>query len=175
MEIKFDFTEKDYLEYSKFYMLNSNTVKRTLFAQRYIVSLVISLISILLFRFFSPYTFLMDVCIFGGAYVLWVLLYPKYFYHTINKRVKRTLKEEKNSNLFGERTIVLTTKGITQISHLGESSNTWKSIEYVTENKNYIYLFINAINAYVIPKATFSSENEKSAFMDLIKKHCTIK
>nr|WP_272507525.1 YcxB family protein [Clostridium aestuarii] len=82
--------------------------------------------------------------------------------------------EGKNVNILGSRSLSVTEEGITSVNNSGESKTNWSSVEKITETKKHIYIYISAINAYIIPVRAFKNENEKGEFLNILKQYTTI-
>jgi hypothetical protein len=76
---------------------------------------------------------------------------------------------DKNGEILGEKTYILSDDGFKQISEHGESFIKWIGIKSLEENENYLYVFVDKIAAYVIPKRYLSDSPETREFIKVLK------
>lgn len=171
MKLEYDLSEQDYMAFNMHYIKYSKRIRSSLFVQRYLISLI----------------FLVIPFVTGGAkyislggslalavviYVLWVVFYPKYFNGALKKRVTKILNQGNNKSLLGRRTMSLGEDGISEMGNYGDGKIPWDSIKKVEETNEHIFVYINDVNAYVIPIRAFKNEDDKKKFLDAIGEHC---
>jgi hypothetical protein len=66
--------------------------------------------------------------------------------------------------LYCEHTITLTESAVIEVTSINEGRHVWSGIHKVTEVPDYIYIFIRADMAHVIPKRAFPNASAASAF-----------
>lgn len=168
MELIYDLTKEDYLAFQLHAAKQSETVKRALIMQRLmgpVLFLLFALIVSWVTEEWLPGLFIT----FAVASVLWVILYPKYFYGHIKRNVSKMLNESRNDNMFGLHTLVMDRKGFTEKNRAGEKKTNWSGIERVEENEAYFFLFISIMEAYIVPKRVFENEDRQEEFKTLVK------
>ncbi|WML32939.1 YcxB family protein [Clostridium sp. OS1-26] len=169
-EIEYDLTREDYIEYNMNHMATSKTMKRTLFIQQYIISLMFIVAPFFFVRITkAPFKFWLTV--FLITYLLWVIFYPKYFKLVVKRRINKMLDEGKQENLFGRYSILITHEGILENSNMGQSNTNWNAVERLIETEEYIYIYISPVNAYIVPKRVFQDAMRKSEFINLIEQY----
>jgi hypothetical protein len=172
MKIKYVLTKEDYIQYNLHHMRESETIKKSLFMQRYIVSLIFLIVPFV-FAKVSEIPFVHWMIVFLIIYLIWMLYYPKYFASLTKKRLQKIINEGKNLSLFGERTISLNEDGIVESSKAGESKTNWSVVERVDETGKYIFIYVSSVNAYIVPTRAFADLNQKKEFVDMLKQHCS--
>ncbi len=50
----------------------------------------------------------------------------------------------------------------------------WKAVVRKTETETYFFLFINSIQAIIIPKRAFDNKDEKAEFKKMLSKHISL-
>lgn len=171
MQIEFDFTKEDYLEYNMHHISTSKTLRRMVLIQQYGLSLVYLIVPFALARF-TEIPFVYWMVVFGIVYLFWILFYPRYFKSSARKRIDKMVDEGKNTSMFGKHVITLDEDGMLETTAKGESKISWDAVEKVEETDGYIYIYISSVNAYVIPVRAFESEGHRNGFLDTLKKYC---
>ena len=159
LEINYRLKEEDYVNFNMFHIKHSKTATRSLHMQRYLAPVFFIAISYV-------FSLLGDVPLFGLFItflimsILWIIFYPKYFYHFVKSRTKKFIREGKNDGLIGEHRMVMTEEGIKDFTTNGETSVRWPGIISFKEDNLYIYLFNTSVSAYILPKRDLSNEEE---------------
>ena len=81
---------------------------------------------------------------------------------------------DKNGEIIGEKTYLILKDGFKQITANGESFIKWNGIKSLEENKNYLFIFVDKIAAYVIPKRYLNDLPEKNEFIKTLKENIKI-
>jgi hypothetical protein len=173
MIVEYERTQKDLVEFSLFHIDNSKNIQRQLLLTQIIGGLLIFVAPILFV--YTQYSELSMIGFFISlvAGILFYIWYPKYYRSYATKHVKKMLSEGSNKALLGKQTITLSSEGVLSKAQSGESKMLWTSVEKVVQNEKYIFIYMGAINAYVIPKNSFTSLDEQNQFMDFVNKHIT--
>ncbi len=167
MELEFELTEEDYVNYHINHSKKSPSIKRSILIQR-ISGPVIFMIAPFFIIKSSEIPLWYWITIFGLSSIGWLIFYPKYANWEIKRRVKKMLEEGSNENLFNRISLVLTEKGITGVSSIGESNISWDKIVSLEETKDYIYIYISSVSAHIVPKRVFKNSNEQKEFINKI-------
>lgn len=93
----------------------------------------------------------------------------------IEKWVDTFLKEGKNQDLIGPRTMEFNEDGIECRSPNSDSKINIKMIEKIRQDEQYYFIYLTTISAYVIPKRIFKSEDDKKNFEKWIEETITNK
>ncbi|WP_303969001.1 YcxB family protein [Sporosarcina ureae] len=151
MEIEYALTEEDVVAFNLYHVKNSKVGKNSLQWQRYISPLIF-----LLFAYFlSVFTDMPRgplFATFGLTVILWVMLYPKYFYFHITRQVRKMLKGGKNEGLVGKHTMNMNKAGIHDKTVVGETNVQWIGVKNLIEDAEYFYIYTSTVSAYIIPK-----------------------
>ncbi|GIN73916.1 hypothetical protein J14TS2_43910 [Bacillus sp. J14TS2] len=164
MEITYNLTEEEYLRFNLFHVKNSNSVKRALNIQRFLIPVLFIVCS----YFFSKTT---DMSLFWLFIpfllisILWVIFYPKYFYRFVIRNTKKLIREGKNEGLLGEHRMTLSEEGIVDTTPNKETKVTWSGIQSLKEDEQAIYLYNSSVSAYILPKKDLHNVEETKAFI----------
>lgn len=169
MKINYDLIQEDYLNFNVFHAKNSEAVQGNLKIQRYITPVIFLIIPFFLKNRVDP-PFWYWMIWFSITYILWVIFYPRHYYWIIKRSVKKMLKEGKNKGMLGSKTIELNEDNIISAGENSESNVKWSTVERYKETKDYIYIYISAVEAYIVPKRAFKDEKEKEEFIKILDK-----
>ena len=151
MEIEYELTAEDVVAFNLYHVKHSKVGKNSLQWQRYVSPLIF-----LLFAYFlSVFTDMPKgplFATFGFTAILWVILYPKYFYFHITRQVSKMLKDGKNEGLVGEHTMKMNKAGIHDKTTVGETNVQWVGVKNLIEDADYFYIYTSTVSAYIIPK-----------------------
>lgn len=169
MEIKYELTKDDYLAFNLHYVKHSNTIKQSLFRQQFFTPIIFLILPFIFSWFMGEFSIGLSIT-FMLVSVVWMIVYPKYFYWHITRNVNKTLNEGENENLMGQHMFIGNDEGFIETNKAGERKVSWSSIERVEENDEYYFLFFSAMSAYIIPKRSFLSEADQKNFQRMINK-----
>jgi hypothetical protein len=85
------------------------------------------------------------------------------------------LKEGNSSALVGHQILDFSPDGIFSKSPVGEGKINWASIDKVIPSEKCFYLYTSSLNALVVPKSCFRSENEQKDFLEYVNSHLSPK
>lgn len=163
MEINYELVEQDFLEFNIHHARNSATIKRSILLQR-----CLGPVMFLIMPFYAtkqtgiPLWYWM--IIFYTISIIWFVFYPRYINWQISRGTSKMLREGRNQNIFGNRSIILMPEGIREIGLHMEEKVSWSSIERIEETEDYIYIYISSVSAYIIPIKAFKDIEIKEAF-----------
>jgi YcxB-like protein len=78
----------------------------------------------------------------------------------IKKKAIRLLRKEENHHLLDETEVTITEENIISIDNSSTTKYSWKSIVRYAVTKDFFYLYINTIQALVIPKRLLKDQRE---------------
>ncbi|MFZ0443610.1 MAG: YcxB family protein [Bacillus sp. (in: firmicutes)] len=169
MEIDYQLTEDDYLNFNMFHVKNSKAIRRTLNMQRFLTPIIFIIASFVLPKIGSI-SFLGVFITFLVVSILWIIFYPRYFYSYVIRNTKKMIKEGKNDDLLGKHHMILSEEGIIDSTSNGETKVTWSGIQTVSEDKHNIYLYNSSVSAYILPKRELADvEQIKTYFKSKLK------
>jgi hypothetical protein len=73
---------------------------------------------------------------------------------------------EKHKSVLCDHTLTLSEVGIHNQTQFGESRIIWSAVYRVVENADYIYLFLTAHSAYIVPKRAFPNDEAAKQFFN---------
>ncbi|RDW17394.1 YcxB family protein [Oceanobacillus chungangensis] len=165
MKINYNLTEDDYLKFNLFHMKNSKSVMRSLNIQRFLTPVFFILISYL-FSKIAETPFLFAFIPFFIMSILWIIFYPKFFYKTIIRNVKKMIREGQNGGLIGEHHMIFTKDEITESTSTDETKVKWSGIQAFKEDNDYFYLYNSSVSAYILPKRELTNVDEVKGYIE---------
>lgn len=170
MKIQFELTEKDYIDFNMNYMTTSPAIKRSIFIQRYIISIIYLVAPFIITKITGASLWhWFPICL--TVYIVWVTFYARYYKMRVKKHIEKLLTEGKSIGVLGKHSISLTKNGIIAIKGLSKSKMNWSSVQNISETKEHIYIFIGSIEAYMIPLRAFLNEDDKIAFLNKLNEY----
>ncbi|MBU5592166.1 YcxB family protein [Clostridium sp. MSJ-4] len=165
MKIDYELTKEDYINFNIYHMDHSETMRRSLFIQRYIISLIFLIVPFVVTGS-SDIPLWYWLSIFIIIFVLWVAFYPRYIKWMIKRRLTKMLQEGKNAGLLGKGSISLTEEGIVKTSDSDDAKTSWSTVEKIIETKELVIIYISAVSAYIIPIKAFNNNTHKEEFVN---------
>lgn len=169
MDIKFSLTLNDYIDFNLYHMKHSKSMKRDFIILKYIVPVILLICSFILYHLSGSgdnirvYFYI----VFGTA--IYMVIFPRIYVNQIRKGIIKIVNEGNTEDLFGEQTISLKENYLENNTVGGCEQVKYDSIKRVEVNKQHVYIYKNAIEAFIIPISAFSSQEEKDKFMKILK------
>lgn len=165
MQIDFELTKQDYINFNIFHINYSKTLRKMLFIQRYIVSLSFLIVPFVASWVTSiPLWYWLSVFVF--TYIIWILFYWKYFKWNMGRKISKMVEEGKTDVMLGKQGVKLDESTIINNSSMNSSETKYQAIENIIETKDYIYVYISPVQAYIIPVSAFENLDEKDKFVN---------
>ena len=83
------------------------------------------------------------------------------------------LREHGRQNgVFGKNTLILSEKSFVEITGTTRTEVHWKDIYGIDEIGDYTFIFVAALEAFILPRHGFESENEYESVRDYALTHC---
>lgn len=172
MEVEFELGIDDVLAFSRYHERRSPAVRRA----RRLQQLILAIFAFLVFLAYglvcaltaSPETFLLDIRFMAGFGSVWLLFLALSIAarHIQGRVFRRMLDEGKNKSTIGKHRLSVGQRGIMDLTAFSEQCTTWQGVERIADNEEYIFLYINAISAHVIPKCAFEHMRHMKVFLD---------
>jgi hypothetical protein len=153
VNVSYEITKEDILNFNKYAMLNVPTFRRTFITNLVMLPLIILATGIILK--FNIVNLILGVI---GTTVV--------YYFLVMFLVKRKVMKmnAQKSGLLGSHTMEINPDGIKVKNANNEGFTSWKKIQNVVSAKNYIYFFITDQFAYIVPKRAFGEEANAQEF-----------
>ena len=166
MKINYEFTMDDWMAFHKHHLLHSRQYKR----MKYFFVLLIPIISIV----FAFINYINSNPINITSFILpllWLILMPKISDYIQMRSFKWLMGEGANKAYLGQHFIEFEEDYFVVTAPGFETKVKWPTLSKVEENKDYIFIYLSSISAYVIPKLRIDIQPEK--IMSYIKERIT--
>ena len=110
-------------------------------------------------------TFLDLLPLFCGVPV-YLIYFPWAHRRNLRKIIDGMIHEGKNRRLFCRHRVSISPEVVAESGDFGESSTRWPAVERVVANREYAFLYLNALAAIVVPRRAFPTEQ---AFEEFVK------
>lgn len=171
LQLNYKLTDEDYIEFNEFHQLiHSEIGKRNLFFLR-LIGPMISILAMIIFILARAEVML----IIGEAIVLFIfsvvdiLLAKKIMKRGIRKTILK-MKEKEGLPFAEETTLNFTEDQIIEITKGQEVKVDYKKVEDVCETEKAFYVYMNSVQAIIIPKRVLDQDKEKKLRQILSKK-----
>lgn len=101
----------------------------------------------------------------GGA-VFFLLFIPSLIRWSMKRQLRSMYCSSQNRGVFGKQKIVINKSEIARYSQYGHTAFYWPAVERVEVGSNHAFVFVSSVNAFIIPKRDFPSENEFDLFVE---------
>jgi hypothetical protein len=176
MRYQFAYTlnEKDYLEFNKYHLTNGPVAKKAMLFQRLFVPFLFALM-LIAFGLASGGDWqpvLITGCVFLLISVAWWFA-AKHFFAAINTPFLKLniwiMKKSGKLPFSKDVTISFYGDYFVQVTETAEIKTKYAAIERVAEGKTAVYVYIGAIQAFIIPLEAFESESQKAGFLAFVR------
>lgn len=111
------------------------------------------------------WSFIERVVFFVVFSLLSIFGYPMYYRWAIKRNAKKIYAAAQSQGILGEHTLTLGAEGFATSCSANDSRVSWSGVERIDSDEQYIYIYTSPLQAHVIPKRAFSSDEEASSFM----------
>lgn len=165
MNVEFNCNEEDLVEFNLFHYAHSPSYKRqVLIIQILMAVLIFGCVASTFIRYLPVGSFVLGG-IFGG---IMYFVIPYIYKRSLVGQVRKLLKEGSNISLLGKYEMRLSPDEIHYKTLASETKIKWSSINKVVQNDKYIFIYIGAVQALVIPKSAFTSIEQQKEFLDYV-------
>lgn len=165
MRIEYFIELEDHIQFNHFHAKNSKTMSRIYLCMRF-GPIVLAFFDLLRASHLSLVARIVDFLFYSA---LWILIFSlsKWFFSNIVTR--KMLKEGRNRSVLGRHEVVLEESEVIERTSLNEMHTNWAGVEQVVENERYIFIYITASAAHVIPKRAFATQEDARSFFQTAK------
>lgn len=169
MEINYEITEKDYVNYN-LYSLSGLKNKNNHFIMRYCYPIAVGFILfMLLFLIFDKNIFagLFSAIISVVFILFWIINYEKIYKKSIADNAMAVLKKGDNSFILGKRTMIISEDDLKVISDYSTTIVLKEGIKDIKVYEDMILIYLSFLNAIIIPTRSLTEEI-KEEFLEKI-------
>lgn len=173
MILKYNLSIDDYVKFNIYHYENSKTFKSQFLTLRLLVPVILSII--LFFKYYTSTSLYIHiiasipVVIIG---LLWFIFFPKLFKKTLKSNIKRMMNNNSEKEFMKDITISLLDNKICEQTNESLTESNYSVIKKIGINDNDIYIYITSINAYIVPSHAFTTEDQRTLFVNTLKEKC---
>ena len=166
-------TDKEYLDFNIFWMFQAPYGKKNILKYRITLAVLFLAIGFLsvLGGSFSKDAFLGAIPYLIILVIIQLLLKP--FFLSVLKGQLKSLKKKGKMGYSSVAEMEFFEDGFVEITPESKSEQKYSAIERISVvSDKALYIHVNNVMAYILPKATFESQEQYDAFLEFIKTKC---
>jgi hypothetical protein len=164
ISLQYTITKEDYAAYYNYAMWSSpDRKKKRIYAILRQLGSAAFFLGIYYYSFRNSYstnTLLVAVAVFLVISILSIFSTK----NTLDKQLDEFIQNPDNANIFSDTFLTATDTDLKLQSEYFETKALWKAIVNKAETDSHYFLYINAVQAFIIPKRCFKNNEEKNAF-----------
>ena len=172
MELHYDITKQDYIDFNLNYYTNNAVVQRSILTTRIASAVIVALGGTALMYWLKAlsvvsvvgYLALAAVCFFGT---------PWYMKRKVVKNVERILQRANNKQLCGPKTLTLRENEFELAGENEDTTYQYEAVERTASDTGHYYIFVDEFSAVIVPFSAFADEGQKRDFYERITAHIT--
>ncbi|SMF92461.1 YcxB-like protein [Paenibacillus uliginis N3/975] len=160
MKVVADLTKEDFWKFNKYVMFN---------LPKYKISMIISLLSI-------PISCIVISKLLGSSWVYAIVagviiggLADVLFLYRIKGRTMKLVKA--HDGILGEHLIEINGAGLFDSTARSQSKCFWDGIHELRQDKENIYIFVNNLQATIVPRRSFADQAEEAEFIQNVQQY----
>lgn len=169
MRIEYSLKEKDYIQFNINAAMKLETYKKNIKLMKIWNRLMMIVVPINLILLILDYS-IFNLSLFIGSIVVFLatFFYPKLTAYFIGKNAERIAVENMES-ILGEVILEIDDEWISTIRKNSEKKFKINSIKMIEDTSDYLFVYVNEIEAIIIPNDIFESKEKKETFIQLIR------
>lgn len=171
LKISYKNSIEDMVAFGVFNIKNSPSSQKAFKIALFFIPFLI--LSLLVFYYFilSDYPIILVLCMLSFA-LLWFIFYPRIYYWKIKKAIIGIYRE--SNDILVDLTLTLNENGIIKETAKDIYKISWSNITKVELISNYILVYINSLNVFIIPLRIFKTSIERDSFLKYIYQNTNI-
>jgi len=173
MQLKFDLTKEDVIAFNMYHYAHSPSLRRKKWVNLVwgmVLALVCVLAAIAVKGSGGSADFLWSLLV---SIPLYIACYPFLLRRAQRTAVERLIAEGQNRDQFGKKQVTITPIEITAGGDLTSTTVRWKAVERIEVAEAYAYVYFSALQAVIIPRRAFASDEEFSAWVETARKYAS--
>ncbi len=162
MTVEYELTEGDLNAFNLYHHFHSPTARRQYLRSWFAPALIMFVICTGIWyladreRGTPLQTFLALLPLFSGI-PIYLVFFPWWYRRKVSQIITGMIGEGKNRGLLGRRQIMISPEGISESGEHGQAFTAWHAVERVVTNKEYAFVYLNALAAIIIPSRAFQN------------------
>ena len=170
MELHYDITKQDYIDFNLNYFVNNAMVQRSILMTR-IATAVLVIVGGTVLMYWVKGLSVLSVAVYLALAALCFFGTPWYMKRKVVKNTERILRNANNKQLCGPKTLTLRED---EFELSGENEDTvykYEAVQRTATDTGHYYIFVDEFSAVIVPFSAFADEEQKKAFYKRITAH----
>jgi hypothetical protein len=160
MNVTFDLTREDMLEFMRQHHTHSPSSRRTVATFRYSLTALLGGGGAGLgwFMGLAPWLYLPVGVIGAGVYFA---MFPRFWRQNIERQTEKMLAEGQNRGLLGRQEVEVSDEGVAERNTHGELRARWSTVERVRVTRAQILVYTSSVQAIVVPRRALAEGEDE--------------
>lgn len=170
MELHYDITKQDYIDFNLNYFVNNAMVQRSILMTR-IATAVLVIVGGTVLMYWVKGLSVLSVAVYLALAALCFFGTPWYMKRKVVKNTERILRNANNKQLCGPKTLTLRED---EFELFGENEDTvykYEAVQRTATDAGHYYIFVDEFSAVIVPFSAFADEEQKKEFYKRITAH----
>lgn len=112
----------------------------------------------------TPLRTFLDLSPLFAGIPIYLIYFPWAYRRKLHKIIDGMVSEGRNKLLFSRHTVVLSAGCVTESGEFGQTSTVWRAVERVVRTDNYLFIYLNALAAIIVPRRAFTDVADFETF-----------
>lgn len=165
MEINYNITEEDYVNFNIYHNQNSKFMKRTILTMIIMIPVIFILLDYIRLKRITPVSVVISLILAVLAY----LLKNKVLTFIVKTSVKQMMREGKINEFIGNHNVTLSDNTIRLKDKYQTQEFSYDAVQSIRYDfKGYLVVYVGTLSAILIPESAFKNKDEERNFTDYI-------
>jgi hypothetical protein len=177
MTVEYELTEGDLNAFNLYHHFHSPTARRQYLRSWIAPALIMFVIWLGIWYLAdrergTPVQTFLDLLPLLSGVPIYLVFFPCWYRRKVSQIIAGMIGEGKNRGLVGRRQIMISPEGIGESGEHGKSFTAWRAVERVVRDKEYAFVYLNALAALIIPSRAFQDSAGFEEFVGAAAKYC---
>lgn len=171
MEFTVHLNDEDYLEYNMYHFMHSQAGKRQLVYVRFVGPAICALVFLWIWLFCEPLLVVIEGIALAVFAVIWEIQANKIVFRNLIRTIRK-MKKDGKLPYAKETKVEFLEDEIIQKTDQQEHKYSYTVVEKICESEKAMYIYVNAVQAVIVPKNCFRDTEEKNQLLDFLREKC---
>jgi hypothetical protein len=160
MTVEYELTEGDLNAFNLYHHFHSPTARRQYLRAWYAPALIMFVIWLGIWYLAdrergTPEQTTLDLLPLFSGVPIFLVFFPWWYRRKVSQIIAGMIGEGKNRGLLGRHQVSISPDGINESGEYGQTLTVWRAVERVVRDKEYAFVYLNALAAIIIPLRAF--------------------
>ncbi len=175
MIIRYQLTIDDWLAFNRFYQKTSPISRNQIQRAKILYTLIVIFAALATIFVLSKTISFIAIVLVGFVGLIVYMTIENFFVARMDKNARRVYESGQNKTLREMTTLTISPDHIESQSSLLESRMKWPLVEKVAIEQDYIFIFVSANQAIIIPNRAFQHAAQRQECIGCINRYHTVK